>query len=50
MFSDIKRVLRREKASEQCEISKLAPYSHCALHMMFIYKMIEVKCCMRLRK
>ena len=50
MLTDLQSFWRRAKTWEQCKISKLPPNSHCAVNMMFIYKITEVKLCVLLRE
>ena len=50
LISGLKSFWRHASTSEQFKISKLATSSHCAIDMMFIYKLTEVKFGRLLRK
>ena len=49
MLSSLQSFWRNAKTLEQCKISELPPNIHCAINMMFIYKMKKVKIYMLLR-
>ena len=48
MLSGLQSFWWRAKTSEQCKISELPPNSQCAINILFIYKITEVKICMSL--
>ena len=50
MLSGLQSFWRRAKLSDQCKILELPPNSHCAIDMVLVYKMTEVKSCVSLRE